>query len=247
MGRASGKYLPLIFMLALGPALPGAARGELNLQGVRLIRLARGAVKPVKPAPAASPPVDTGYYAGKAGAGRLTGSVTVVVDGEERRAEINFPRPEGGKACPGCNSSLFIKFAGQGPAPELSWAAVLCSGRQYLGYTGASLNFLGRSGAFSFRDDSLALGPSGNLLGKTHPWLLPDAGKGGAKDMNRLCSAKLPANVKEYTVKALPEAAGGFSFKYDPLKSALTVTWRKKPLEVRFPPTKERQHPKMLY
>jgi hypothetical protein len=221
----AGKKLRLTLALAL--ALPCAAFGEKKLPEFRLNstrisaipRLADGDI------PAVPPPTDTGYYAGSGGGRvRLDSLIKVVVDEERGRAEINFPAAEARR---GFRSSLFVKFAANDSTSVLSWAAVVCSGGQYLGYKGSSLKLPDRAGEFAIRDESFALGPMKEMLGRTHPWILP-AGEGGAfQPLDSVCSADFPKKMKGYSVRALPREANGFSFKYDQGRNVLTVTWSK--------------------
>lgn len=166
-------------------------------------------------------PTDTGYYS--AAGLRLYSSISVVVDGEAGRVEIELPGAGPGEGSGGYRSALFIKLAERDSSPELSWAAVVCVGGQYMGYKGASLALPGKAGEFSVRDDTYALGPVKGLLGRTHPWLA--SGTGG--DLNRLCSPDFAGRLKAYAVNALPGAAGGFRIKVNPSRKKLTVTWDK--------------------
>ncbi len=225
--RAAWENFPLLLALTL--AIPSFASGDtglpaFSLNSVRrsgLRRPARGEIPPVPP------PFDTGYYArANPGGVRLDSAIKVTIDGKEGKAEIKFPEVEYGEERAGCRASLFIRFIGPDTGPVLSWAAVVCSGRKYLGYKGASLELPGRSGSFTIKDESLSLGPLKTMLNKTHPWLVPAAEK-DEKDLNRLCYPEFTEKMKAYAVKALPAEADGFSFKYDPEKKALTVIWHK--------------------
>ena len=229
--RLAIKILPLIALLALGPVVTAPASGEqslpeFSLNSKRASHIYRYNEDRV---PVVPPPTDTGYYAGgRRGGVRLDSSIKVVVEGEKGRAEINFPEA-GPEAAPyGFRSSLFVKFAANSSASVLSWASVVCSGREYLGYKGSSLKLPGGAGDFVIKDETLSLGPLKNLLGRTHPWLLPAPGAGGG-DLDRLCSSDFPKKMKAYAVKALPCEANGFSFKYDPAKNLLTVSWPGEP------------------
>ncbi len=224
------KKLALLLSLALGPVSAGLAAGEKKLPEFRLnsVRISSLPNLPCGEIPPVPPPTDTGYYSrAKAGGVRLDSAVTVFIYGEEQRAEITFPRAEDEEARSGFRASLFIKYSGPGSAPALSWAAVVCSGRHYLGYKGSSLRLPDKTGDFAIKDENLSLGPLKTLLVKTHPWVLPAPGKDGFRDLDRLCSADFPGKMKAYTVKALPPEAGGFSFKYDPVKDQLTVSRKK--------------------
>ncbi len=218
--------LTLLLTLALhGPAFAERSLPVFPLDSVKLSgipKLSDGYIPPVPP------PTDTGYYS-RSGAGgiRLDSSVTVVVDGEGGRAEINFPGQRTVAALAGYRSSLFIKFIAQSSAPVLTWAAVVCSGGKYLGYKGASLKLPDGDSGFSIKDDSLALGGMKTLLYRTHPWVVLAAGTDGFRNLDRLCSAGFPEKMKAYSVSSLPRAAGSFSFKYNPSGNKLTVTWHK--------------------
>jgi hypothetical protein len=45
-------------------------------------------------------------------------------------------------------------------------------------------------------------------------------------NLDSLCSAGLPKNLRGYSVKTLPAEAAGLAFKYDRAKNSLTVTWK---------------------
>ena len=225
--HAARKALPLMLALTLalpplvsgGTSLPAFSLNSVKISGLR--RPARGEIPPVPP------PFDTGYYArANPGGVRLDSSIKVVIDGKDGKAEIKFPGVEYKEARSGCRTSLFVRFSGQGQSPVLSWAAVVCSGPKYIGYKGGSLELPGRSGDFTIKDDSLSLGPQKTRLSRTHPWLVPDAEKDG-KGLDSLCFPDFPEKMSSYAVKALPAEADGFSFKYDPEKKDLTVTWHK--------------------
>jgi len=227
--KGDPAVMSLAFLLFLGLAAPRPASGERTLPDFRLNsvkisgipRLAFGEVPPVPP------PTDTGYYS-RAGLGavRLDSSIKVTVAGGTGRAEISFPAVQRGYGS-GARSSLFIKFLPQSPDPVLSWASVVCSGRQYLGYKGASLKLPGKDAEFAIKDDNLSLGPMKVLLGRTHPWVIPAADRDGFNNLDRLCASDFPAKMKAYSVKALPRGAGRYRFKYDPSQNTLTVTWGK--------------------
>lgn len=227
--RLAIKMLPLIVLLALGPVVTAPASGEkslpeFSLNSKRASHIYRYNEDRV---PVVPPPTDTGYYSGaRPGGVRLDSSIRVVVDGAAGRAEINFPEAGPVGAAYGFRSSLFVKFAAAGSSSVLSWASVVCSGREYLGYKGSSLKLPDRAGDFAIKDETLSLGPMKNLLGRTHPWLLPAPGA-GVQTLDRLCSADFPKKMKAFAVKALPREANGFSFKYDPAGNLLTVTWPK--------------------
>ena len=243
---AAIKMLPLLAVLSLGPVFPAPASGEKSLPDFHLnsVKVSGLRALPYGELPPVPPPTDSGYrYKARTGGVRLNSSVAVYIEGEAGRAEINFPAAEGGEARSGFRSSLFIKFAEQSSAAVLSWAAVVCSGPQYLGYKGTSLKFPDKSGNFVIKDENLNLGPLKALLEKTHPWVIPAVEKDNFQglrwcqvagycppedqSLDRLCSADFPGRMKAYAVKALPHKAGGFVFNYDKAKNLLTVTWEK--------------------
>ena len=227
--RLTIGILPLTALLALGSAVTATASGEKSLPDFTLNSKRASHIYRYNEdrVPAVPPPTDTGYYAGgRPGGVRLESSIKVVVEGETGRAEINFPGAGPGSAPYGFRSSLFVKFAANSSASVLSWASVVCSGRQYLGYKGSSLKLPGGAGDFVIKDETLSLGPLKNLLWRTHPWLLP-ANEAGDQALDGLCSADFPKKMKSYAVKALPREANGYSFKYDPAGNLLTVTWSK--------------------
>lgn len=212
---------PLLLTALLLAAGQGRAQDlspDFNLNAVRM-PVGRGC--PEDNIPPVPPPTDTGYYARYGGgAPRLESSVTVAVRGGEGRAEILFPGVKPPESAAGYRSALFIRLAEGGKSPVLSWAAVFCSGRRYLGYKGSSLEFPAGTEDFSIKDESLALGPLKVRLARTHPWLVagtpPDA----------LCAGDAPRRLG-YTVKTLPAGRDGLAFTYDRKKNSLTVTWKK--------------------
>lgn len=221
--------LPLTALLALGPVVTAPASGEKSLPDFTLNSKRASHVYRYNEdgVPVVPPPTDTGYYAGgRPGGVRLESSIKVVVEGETGRAEINFPGAGPDGAPYGFRSSLFVKFAANSSSSVLSWAAVVCSGRQYLGYKGSSLRLPGGAGDFVIKDETLSLGSLKSLLGRTHSWLLPPP-ETGDRNLDGLCAADFPKKMKAYSVKALPREAGGYSFRYDPAGNLLTVTWSK--------------------
>lgn len=199
---------------ALSPAraeksLPGFHLDEVKVSG--LPRLPDGHIPPVPP------PTDTGYYS-PAGV-KIYSSVTLTVDGEAGRAEIDLP---GGGAAGGYRTSLFVTLSRQGPASELSWAAVVCCGGRYLGYKGATLRLPDGEGELLLRDAVYSLGPMKGLVGRTHPWLVQAAG--GSGDLDRLCAPGLQERLKNFSPRALPRSAGGLSLRLEGRKK-LTVSW----------------------
>lgn len=224
MTRSRNFLAALVLALTAPGARLAAAEKSLPAFNLDTVKVSGLPNLPDARIPAVPPPTDTGYYS-PAGV-RMDSSVTVVVDGGGGRVEIELPAtgPQGGA---GYRSSLFIKLAGRGASPVLSWAAVVCCGGQYLGYKGASLTLPGESGEFSLHDDNYALGPMKGLLGRTHPWLLAGAGPEADGDLNRLCSPEFAGRMKPYLLKALPGSVAGFDIKLNPSRKKLTVTWDK--------------------
>lgn len=153
-------------------------------------------------------------------------SISVRVDGEKGKAEIAFPKVEFEKAGDGNRSSFFIKVSSEASAPMLSWAAVICSGRSYVGYKGASLKLPEGSGGVTVDDTTLALGRLGALVRKTHPWLIAGLGGKDGRSLDRLCAADFPEKMKEFSVETLPRKLYGFNFGYDALQNTLKITWK---------------------
>jgi len=222
MRSLKGGILLAVLALALGAPGAGAAeRAQLPDFSLDKVKVSALPMLPDCHIPEVPLPTDTGYYS--AAGLRLYSSISVVVDGAAGRVEIELPGAAPGEGGGAYRSSLFIKLAERDAAPELSWAAVVCVGGQYMGYKGASVALPGKAGEFSVRDHNYALGPVKGLLGRTHPWLT--SGTGG--DLNRLCSPDFAGRLKAYTVSALPAAAGGFSIKLNSSRKKLTVTWDK--------------------
>lgn len=201
--RAAWTLLPALIapLAALSPASAERAMPVFDLDEVKVAGLPRLPDGHIPPVP---PPTDTGYYS-PAGI-RMDSSVTVVVDGEAGRVEIELPRSGAGDPY---RSSLFIKLSRRESSSELSWAAVVCAGGRYLGYKGATLKLPAGRGELSLRDDAYSLGPMKGLLGRTHPWLLTVADAGG--DLDRLCAPGLPGRLKAYSPSALPRAVPGYN------------------------------------
>ena len=146
---------------------------------------------------------------------QTTSSISITVEGKKGKAEIAFPRVEFEERRTGDKASFFIRVSSETSSPVLSWAAIICSGRNYLGYKGASLKLPEKSGSFSVDDTTLALGGPGALVRKTHPWLIAGLGGTGGRNLDRMCSADFSKKMKEYNVETLPGELGGFNFGYD--------------------------------
>lgn len=158
---------------------------------------------------------------------RLTGAIELAFEAGRGQAEIIFPGAEFDDAQPEDRSALFVRVAGGGSSPLLSWASVICSGSRYLGYKGASLKLPESSGTYAL-DENLALGAQKGLIEKTHPWLAAAEGK-ARQDADRLCAAGFPEKMKAFNVGSLPAGADGFDFLYDAARNALRITWKTAP------------------
>jgi len=156
----------------------------------------------------------------------MNSSISIRVEGRKGKAEIGFPKVEFEKPRAGDRSSFFIRISSEAASPTLSWAAIICSGRNYLGYKGASLTLPDKPGIFAVDDTTLALGGLGALVRKTHPWLIAGLDGKGGRSLDRLCSADFPKKMKEYNVETLPDELDGFNFGYDAGKNILNITWR---------------------
>ncbi|MBU2575234.1 MAG: hypothetical protein KKH28_14285 [Elusimicrobia bacterium] len=165
------------------------------------------------------------YSPFKAGRIRLTSLIRLTIDAEKGKAEIEFPRVEFEDARAGDRASTFIRAAPEISSPLLSWAAVICSGRRYLGYKGSGLKLPEKSGAYSI-NETLALGSLKALVGKTHPWLATAPAGKASPELDHLCAADFPERMKDYKIETLPAGLDGFNFKYDPEKNALKITWK---------------------
>ncbi|MCX5784773.1 MAG: hypothetical protein NTX59_03705 [Elusimicrobia bacterium] len=164
------------------------------------------------------------YGPHKAGRVRLTSLIKLTIDGKKGKAEVKFPDVRFEGACPGDRSVLFIKVAEENLSPALSWAAVICSGRSYLGYKGANLKLPEKSGNFSITE-TMALGCQKTLVSETHPWLAAGLAGEGGRDLDRLCSRAFREKMMDYNVKTLPRQMEGFDFQYNPEKNTLKITW----------------------
>ena len=154
----------------------------------------------------------------------FTGRTTIAMDEKKGKAEIKFPEAEFEDELPGDEVLLFVKASGDTLPPELSWAAVICSGRGYLGYKGSSLKLPGESGNFTLVEN-VALGGRKALITKTHPWLT--GRRAGEEDLNRLCSPNFRRKMRNYTVKTLPGELDIFHFNYNSAQNTLDIAWKK--------------------
>jgi len=157
---------------------------------------------------------------------QTTSSISIRVEGKKGKAEIAFPKVEFEEQGTGNKASFFIRISSETPAPVLSWAAIICSGRNYIGYKGASLKLPEKSGTFFLDDTTLALGRLGALVRKTHPWLIAGLDGKGGRSLDPLCSADFTARMKGYNVETLPSELDGFNFGYDAGRNILKITWR---------------------
>ncbi|MEI7530093.1 MAG: hypothetical protein WCK76_14240 [Elusimicrobiota bacterium] len=155
---------------------------------------------------------------------RITGKTKLTTDGRNGKAEIKFPAVEFEDELPGDEAFLFVKATGEDLPPELSWAAVICAGSEYLGYKGSTLKLPAEPGGFTLTE-TLALGGRKGLVSKTHPWLAGEKAVDGGR-LDYLCSPKFRKKMKDYTVQTLPRELAMFHFRYDAKQNALKITWR---------------------
>lgn len=155
---------------------------------------------------------------------RIIGRTKLTTNGKNGRVDIKFPAVEFADELPGDEAFLFVKATGTALTPEISWAAVLCSGGDYLGYKGSTLKLPEKPGAFSITE-TLALGERKALVKETHPWLAGARKKSGG-GLDYLCSPEFRKTMKGYTVRTLPRDLAMYHFKYDPKENALKITWR---------------------
>lgn len=231
----------LRMLLAVLPGLiAGAAFAEVCLPDFTLnSKKASDAQEWLRPLDLPTPvPKDTGIHSygprrrpaparltHKAAHVQTTSSISVRVEGKKGKAEIAFPKVEFEEPWAGNRSSFFIRISSEAPATVLSWAAIICSGQNYLGYKGASLRLPEKTGVVSVDDTTLALGRLGALVRGTHPWLIAGL-DGGGRNLDRLCSAGFAKKMKGYSVASLPGELDGSNFGYDAGKDILNITWR---------------------
>lgn len=167
------------------------------------------------PAPQAAPAVP-----GKAGYIQLSSSIKVKVDREKGQVTVGFPKVDFGGEEPGDKAQLFVKVTRGLPAPAVSWATVLCSGGNFLGYKGSNISLPESSGSFSV-NETLALGYPKRLIAGTHPWLAGDLAS-----VEEVCSEAFLEKMKDARAETLPQQLGEFSFSYDVRKNTLKIKWR---------------------
>lgn len=197
-----------IALLAAAPA-QALSLPEFNLNSLKAPQLRTAAPEVPAPAPAQE----------KAGYIQMTSSVKLKMDKEKGELTVAFPKVEFGSGTPQDKAYLFVKLTRELPAPAISWATVLCSGENFLGYKGSNVDFPDGSGSFSI-GETLALGYPKKLIADTHPWLA-----GGLADLNGLCGAPFLEKMKDARVETLPQKSGDFSFDYNIRRNTLKVTW----------------------
>ena len=155
----------------------------------------------------------------KAGYIQLNSAIKLKMDKEKGEMTITFPKVDFGDQQPGDKAHLFVKILRETPTPVISWATVICSGGNYLGYKGSTLNFPETSGSMSI-SEMLALGYPKLLIARTHPWLA-----GGLENLEEVCSAPFLEKMKDASAETLPPQIGNFSFDYNPRKNTLKAKW----------------------
>jgi hypothetical protein len=155
----------------------------------------------------------------KAGYISLNSATKLRMNKDKGELTVTFPKVTFGDGGPGDKAHLFVKITRETPVPAISWATVLCSGGQYLGYKGSTVDFPGRNGEFSI-SETLALGYPGRLVYGTHPWLA-----GGLASLDELCSPAFLERMKDARAETLPPRLGDFSFEYNSRKNVLKASW----------------------
>jgi len=156
----------------------------------------------------------------KAGYISMTSSTKFRMDKEKGELTVTFPKVDFGGGAAGDRAHLFVRITRETPTPAISWATVLCSGGNYMGYKGATVNFPEKSGNFSI-SETLALGeyPARMIYG-THPWLTA-----GLTSLGDICSAPFLEKMKDARAETLPPRIGKFSFEFNPRRNTLTTKW----------------------
>lgn len=200
----------LVFFLAASPSFAETLPGfELNSA-----RAAAISFRDSLPVPELSPasPEKASYV-------QITSAIKLKMDKEKGEMTVTFPKVDFGDQAPGDKAHLFVKILRETPAPVISWATVICSGGNYLGYKGSTLNFPETSGSLSI-SETLALGYPKLLLTRTHPWLAE-----GLASLEEICSPAFQEKMKDARAETLPPKLGNFSFDFNPRKNTLKAKW----------------------
>lgn len=150
---------------------------------------------------------------------QINSAIKLKMDKEKGEMTVTFPKVDFGDQAAGDKAHLFVKILRETPAPVISWATVICSGGNYLGYKGSTLNFPETSGSLSI-SETLALGYPKLLIARTHPWLA-----GGLENPEEVCSPAFLEKMKDARAETLPPTIGNFSFDFNPRKNTLKAKW----------------------
>ena len=151
---------------------------------------------------------------------QITSAIKLKMDKEKGEMTVTFPKVDFGDQQPGDKAHLFVKILRETPTPVISWATVICSGGNYLGYKGSTLNFPEASGSLSI-NEMLALGSyPKRLIERTHPWLTE-----GLVNLEEVCSAPFLEKMKDAKAETLPPKLGNFNFEYNSRKNTLKAKW----------------------
>lgn len=150
---------------------------------------------------------------------QINSAIKLKMDKEKGEMTITFPKVDFGDQAAGDKAHLFVKILREAPTPVISWATVICSGGNYLGYKGSTLNFPETSGSLSI-SETLALGYPKLLIARTHPWLA-----GGLENLEEVCSPAFLEKMKDARAETLPPSIGNFSFDFNPRKNTLKAKW----------------------
>jgi len=155
----------------------------------------------------------------KSGYIQMTSSTKFKMNKEKGELTVVFPKVEFGGKAYGDRALLFVKIVRETPAPAISWATVLCSGPNFLGYKGSTVDFPEKSSSFSI-SETLALGGPKALITRTHPWLT-----GSLVALEDICSDGFLEKMKDARAETLPPRIGKFSFEFNPRKNTLKAKW----------------------
>ena len=150
---------------------------------------------------------------------QINSAIKLKLDKEKGELTVTFPKVDFGDQADGDKTHLFVKILRETPTPVISWATVICSGGNYLGYKGSTLNFPETSGSLSI-SETLALGYPKLLMTRTHPWLTEGLG-----NLEEVCSPAFLEKMKDARAETLPPKLGNFSFDFNPRKNTLKAKW----------------------
>lgn len=200
----------LILILAVPSSFAGTLP-DFNLNSIRAAGISGASF--------ITPPVPDQQLS-KASYIQINSAIKLKMDKEKGEMTITFPKVDFGDQAAGDKAHLFVKILRETPAPVISWATVICSGGNYLGYKGSTLNFPETSGSLSI-NEMLALGSyPKRLIERTHPWLTE-----GLSNIEEICSGPFLEKMKDARAETLPPKIGNFSFEYNPRKNTLKAKW----------------------